>query len=287
MKKISPYEEWKKEKKRTRIYPEHCPGKDSEVDFDIAGYIINEKKFHYVKRLCGCHADIQRVEKGIPYTFQPGMEGLLSVVYDTLVNTINKVNDEENSKLITSIKGEKDNIFWPAGITKEGEIKFSENPFHGLTDEGKKEQIEDMVYHEAGHRKDRESIEFQDLYEKAKKLDIINWFKDSNFHNENNGSNCFVSKLAGHPEDKPTELYASAYLIVKKYKSKFDEKFYNGANVEQRKIVDNIFNYVIKNNDNRVPIIDLSWASACTIKKKSLVLKLKELICRTRRWKIK
>ena len=74
VKKINAFEEFEKELRRTRIYPEPCPSEGCEVDFDRAKYIIDEREFHFVPRMCGCHADIAREENGIVYRFQPGTE---------------------------------------------------------------------------------------------------------------------------------------------------------------------------------------------------------------------
>ena len=102
------------------------------------------------------------------------------------------------------------------------------------------------LIHELGHisygekleRFDRQSLEarwkFQQDYERACKLEIVNCFRDSNFEGD-----------GGHPEDDEGELYASAFMICNRgYLQTFRDRYYPSFTQKQQEVAESIFSFV-------------------------------------------
>ncbi|GEM_PF-6476479 len=257
--KYETMEDWEVEMSRVRVFPEPGDNKRRVRDeclYKTNKYMLNGREFKYVPDACMRYSDIQRYEGEIPYTFEPGTEGLAAVIYDTVVDTVESINSREGRRLITAFKLKEDLDFFGGGGVdrRNGRTTLCKQVFEGLPDAGKRELLQDFLHHEAGHRKfeyEQDKEEFQRIWSDSVKQKITSWFEDGNFWERLNGSNSFTEETRGHPQDSPTELYASAYLIAQRHRPKFNQRFYSSATQDQKLLVDEIFEYAAQGKEKR------------------------------------
>ncbi|MBI5066237.1 hypothetical protein HZA97_08435 [Candidatus Woesearchaeota archaeon] len=104
-----------------------------------------------------------------------------------------------------------------------------------------------VLIHEYGHYKFQDGLpflwkkseiyaDFESIYEKVMLNGIIYTFKDSNF---------LSNPRAGHPNDNPQELYASAFMIVEAgFLEEYKKRFFPVFTEEQRELAEKIFEFV-------------------------------------------
>ena len=181
-------------------------------------------------------------------------EGASKRLYDRHLNTILNPLKDMNKEVPCTIDrvviaDDEKRLVGNCGIEdvymSSGWFEFSTNP------DTIRRLIRDILTHEGGHSlfskihatdempegDPDKAAEFNRLWRDLKKQKLIHLFKDSNFTPDAEG---------GHPEDDCDELFASAYLIWKHYKSSQfrKQKDYRRATRTQKTTITAVFRYV-------------------------------------------
>lgn len=245
-KESNPFEVLERERVRVRIFPEKCPERHSEVDFEKARYQVAGKEFRFVARfgIENDDVDLSLVDSGVEYLVEPGAEDLINRgIIDFVANIINEVNKKVNYKITRFRLNNNEGPFntLHAGRPGSGFAEIPAYQIREMSDEEIKQFLKIGLFHEAGHLDPKsENDEFRILWEEACKLEIVDWFTDGDFV-ENKPK---WSENMGHPSDDYKELFASAFMIFRLFKNEFDDRFYDIANPKQKALITDIFKFV-------------------------------------------
>lgn len=197
-----------------------------------------------------CYYDYFEAD-GVKYKIMPhvSLDDFASRIQEPLGRALKRANQDKVA--IPEVEMRHEDIFTAPAIDITGKLILSDDIFDGLGSEGIEEQISGMVSHEKAHLKYTKSEDFAKLWEEAKRCGVIDWFREGQFLR----SRGLAYKMAGHPEDSPSELYASAYTIADLHLGQFNTRFYNSADAQQRAVVDRVFSFVDGNGTKNINLV--------------------------------